>query len=73
MERPHLFTLGDNNNIAKVHSRNLKIFFFSVTAFESPTSINVPKSFHFYFHYTSIFQELMKINFWEILLNDNIR
>ena len=25
MERPHLFTLGDNNKIAKVHPWNLKI------------------------------------------------
>ena len=25
-ERSHLFTLGNNNKIAKVHSRNLKIF-----------------------------------------------
>ena len=26
MERPHIFTLGDNNKIAEAHSRNLKIF-----------------------------------------------
>ena len=26
MERPYLFTLGGNNKIAKVLSRNLKIF-----------------------------------------------
>ena len=26
MERPHFFTLVDNNKIAKVHSQNLKVF-----------------------------------------------
>ena len=40
MERPHLFSLGDNNKIAKVHSRNLKIHKFVYIIITSLKSIH---------------------------------